>query len=494
MITPAIPGVDDVVDQILEAIATGIGGAMQEVFGALLHFVAKAVADFAVLCIAWLFGALSEITRPQVSADFIYEWAGRLFAISLPITVGFLIFQVIHTMLKGGGLAGLWRGVYGVAIAMLGTAISVPVIALLVVAIDTLADNLMSAVIGDVDELGQEVAGWFAPETWSGEAAADWATVAPGGPTAVLSLAALFFGALTVLACVAVGAALVLRNVILYVVVVAAPLMLMGAAWDVTRAWPRRWAAAVVALLFTKLGIVVVLGLGVSALRSLGDPQDSFGAWLGIMLTGVVMFALGAFVPVVCMKFFAFIGDEVGTAVLAREAGSGVQGAVAAAGSMAHAPSAKDLLSKLNSPSGAAGSGGAQGSPRAPLPTSAPSSISSGPSTAAPAAAGPAPGAPGVAGTSSTAGAAGSAAAAGPAVAAAAVATAPITAASGVRGAAEQAGSHVETQPTIAPTPSQAPTPSTPAPVPPGAAAAEKASVEALPPGRVPVDERGRSV
>jgi hypothetical protein len=65
----------------------------------------------------------------------------------------------------------------------------------------------------------------------------------------------------------------------------------------------------VVALIFTKLGVVVVFGLGISAMNSL-DFGDGVLESIGRLLTGALLMLIAALVPVVAFRFFDFMGEQ----------------------------------------------------------------------------------------------------------------------------------------------------------------------------------------
>jgi hypothetical protein len=76
-------------------------------------------------------------------------------------------------------------------------------------------------------------------------------------------------------------------------------------------------------LIFTKLGVVVVFGLGISALNNLTFDGGVLEA-IGRLLSGVVLMLIAAVVPIVAFRFFDFLGEETVTALHA-----GAQGSVA---------------------------------------------------------------------------------------------------------------------------------------------------------------------
>ena len=121
----------------------------------------------------------------------------------------------------------------------------------------------------------------------------------------------------------AVFAALLIRTLLLYVVIVTGPIAFLGLVWSPTRVWFRRWVTAVIALVFTKLGVVVVFGLGISAMNNLDFGGGLLEA-LGRLLTGVVLVLIASLVPIVAFKFFGFL-DEQTVEALHSGAQSGIE-------------------------------------------------------------------------------------------------------------------------------------------------------------------------
>ena len=119
----------------------------------------------------------------------------------------------------------------------------------------------------------------------------------------------IILGFLMIVGGIAVFAALLIRTLLLYAVVVTGPIAFLGLVWSPARPWFRRWVTAVIALIFTKLGVVVVFGLGVAALSNLtfdGGVSEAIGR----LLTGTLLMLIAAIVPVVAFKFFDFLGEE----------------------------------------------------------------------------------------------------------------------------------------------------------------------------------------
>jgi len=256
------------------------------------------------------------VTTPQTDADFLYQWAGLLFGISLPLTVAFMCLQVIGSVLRARGVtaSGVAQAVLGAATAIFGTAMSLPVVHYLTRMVDGAADAMTEVTLGGVDQLGEDFSAAVGGDgvSWSelftplGRQEVVGETVAGvlGGLIGMIVL-----GFLMAMGAIAVFAALLIRTLLLYVVIVTGPIAFLGLVWSPTRVWFRRWATAVIALTFTKLGVVVVFGLGISAMSDL-DLGGGLLEALGRLLTGTVLVLIASLVPIVAFKFFGFLGEQ----------------------------------------------------------------------------------------------------------------------------------------------------------------------------------------
>ena len=319
----------------------------------ILEQIAQGVGEAAAALLSGIWGVISESTTPQVDAEFMQTWVGRVFAISLPITVGFMALQVILTVIRARGPAGLARAVWGGAAAVLGTFAAIPIVALLVTAMDTLAMNLADLTSGDIETLVAQVT-----HLLLGDDPENVPQIIGGGPLGTVG--AIIFGFLTVLGAVAVWVALLIRAMLLYVVLVITPICLCGLAWEPTRGWFRKWLTLVVALVFTKLGVVLVFGLGVAAVSSAG-LGDSTWEQLGQMFSGLVMLLMAALVPLATFKFFSFLGEESVQALHAGAAGGAARGVDAARSTVSRPMDALRRRASSGGESGGESGGGSGG-------------------------------------------------------------------------------------------------------------------------------------
>jgi hypothetical protein len=293
-----------------------VGAVIEDGSVRVLRAIAEGIASFAAMILEGLWGLIQRVTNPQTDADFLYQWAGMLFGIALPITVAFMCFQVIQAVLRARGFtrSGVFSAVTGAALAIFGTAASLPIVHYLTVAVDGAAEAMTGVIVGDIDTLGESFAnavggpgvpveGLFLP-FYQSQVVAEGTVGVLGGLIGTIIL-----GFLMIMGGIAVFAALLIRTLLLYAVVVTGPIAFLGLVWSPVRPWFRRWVTAVVALIFTKLGVVLVFGLGIAAMNNL-DFDGGILEALGRLLAGTVLMLISAFVPIVAFKFFGFLGEQ----------------------------------------------------------------------------------------------------------------------------------------------------------------------------------------
>src|ERR687897_1966504 len=293
-----------------------VGSVVEDGSIRVLSAIARGITSFAGMVLEGLWGIIQRVTNPQTDADFLYQWAGMLFGVALPITVAFMVFQVIQSVLRARGLtrSGVFSAVTGAALAIFGTAASLPIVHYLTMAVDGVADAMTSVIVGDIDTLGEAFAGAVGGEGVSYDqllTPLGQDRVVAEGTAGVLGglIGMIILGFLMIVGAMAVFAALLIRTLLLYAVVVTGPIAFLGLVWSPVRPWFRRWVTAVVALIFTKLGVVVVFGLGISAMNGLEFDGGILEA-LGRLLSGTVLMLISAFVPIVAFKFFGFLGEQ----------------------------------------------------------------------------------------------------------------------------------------------------------------------------------------
>lgn len=351
------------IESVCNWVGDGVGNLAEDGAVKILSAIAQGVTSFAAMCLDGLWNLIQRITNPQTDADFLYQWAGLLFGISLPITVAFMVFHTVQGMLRvrGWTSTGALRAVIGAAVAIAGTAASLPVVHYLTRMVDGVAAALAEATIGDLDTLGEDFANAVGgPGVPYGQMFDPLRQTQMVGETAAGILGGLIgmivLGFLMTMGGMAVFAALLIRTLLLYGVIVTGPIAFLGLVWEPARAWFRRWITTIVALLFTKLGVVVIFGMGISAMNNLNFDGGILEA-LGRLMSGALLMLISALVPIVAFKFFGFLGEHAAEALHAGAEG-GVQRSREAAGQM----NPKRVLDRLDSGNGSGGGGGGSSS------------------------------------------------------------------------------------------------------------------------------------
>lgn len=305
----------------------GVGGYVadqvtqvaEDQFTEFLWTAVQSLVDGTQVLFRFIVQLLLMMTHPQVEGEFIYTMAGRIFYISLPLIMLFAMLRIISDSIRAKALAGTHGAFFGAAGSLLGTIMLLPLTALGVSALDGVAGGLLGATLGDGDRfVDQIVSAFVSVGTVAGNIAGSTPISGPIAPWQVpaggIVAAAIIIGVSTFvlfLACLSIGLALVTRNMLLYIVIAVGPLCLSGLAWKPTRQWASKWMGWMVALLFTKLAIVVVLGLGVLAILHPGvkDGGSFILTDLVTMLAGLMMIILAAFMPVACLSLFGWMGE-----------------------------------------------------------------------------------------------------------------------------------------------------------------------------------------
>ena len=101
---------------------------------------------------------------------------------------------------------------------------------------------------------------------------------------------------------------LLIRKALLLVAIVFGPVALAGLTWEASRGWFGKWATFVVALIASKLVIVVIFLIATTQvaapisldLKSLSEP-----------IAGIVLLFVASFAPYLAYKFLSFVGFDM---------------------------------------------------------------------------------------------------------------------------------------------------------------------------------------
>lgn len=431
---------------VISAVCDTVGQGAATLIAAPFDWLAQAMGGAA----AWLFEAVWAVFDTTTLVDLtgpgyigVYN---ILFGVAVFVVLIFFCLQLITGLIHRDP-AALTRAALGAAKSILGSFVAIGLTGLLLEITDQLALGIVQASGNTMESIGDRItllAGGFATLN----------IAAPG----VGAIVTIFLAGLAISAAAIVWFSLLIRKALLLVAIVFAPIALAGFSWDATKGWFAKWATFVIALILSKLVLVVIF---LVAITQVSAPIEADLASISDPIAGVVLMFIAAFAPYMTYKFLSFVGFDMYHAMSTEQEAKSALNRPIPVPSAPKTDGAKKVLDGGGEP---AASGGA-GTPPPPSGTAPP------PVSAAPAAS---------ATTGGTAGASAGVAAAGPvaaAVIAAKVAGAAVTAGPKLGGAvadateehaagAEQAAQPAPPPPNSAPTAQPRPAPSAPPPAP----------------------------
>ena len=259
--------------------------------------IAKDFGQVAASAIDWLWSQIGTATSVQLAGPGFDLDLGIVGAIAGVVALGLFVVQVITSVLRRdhGGLARAGRGLL---VAFLGSAAAITTTNLLLSAVDALSNGVVEAATGgSIEQLGSHLL----------VASALTTVVDPAG-VLLLSLAAL-------VAVVVVWFAMTVRKLLIVVTAVFAPVAFAGSLADISSSWVRRWVETTVALIVSKLVLVVifVVGLGILVDGAGQAPASGLGG-IGQSLTqaaaGLLVLCLAGFAPWLALRLVHFSGDH----------------------------------------------------------------------------------------------------------------------------------------------------------------------------------------
>ena len=139
--------------------------------------------------------------------------------------------------------------------------------------------------------------------------------IAAPGAGAILTI---FIAGLAIGAAGIVWISLLVRKALLLIAIVFAPIALAGSSWDHTRGWVSKWASFVIALIVSKVVLVVIFLL---ATAQVSAPIDSDIQSVSEPIAGVVLMLMAGFAPYMTYKAINFMGFDMYHAMSAEQEG-----------------------------------------------------------------------------------------------------------------------------------------------------------------------------
>ncbi|WP_116953338.1 conjugal transfer protein TrbL [Jiangella endophytica] len=280
------------------------GEAAGALVAAPFNWLAQAVGGAA----AWMFESVWAIFDTTTLVDLTSEQYvavyNVVFGVAIFVMLIFFFLQVVSGLIRREPGA-LQRAVLGLAKSVLGSFVVITLTAMLLEIVDQLCVGIVHATGTTMEEMGERIAAMALGLTAI--------NVAAPGVGAILTIV---LGGMAVAGAAIVWGTLLIRKALLLVAIVVAPLALSGASWDATRGWIGRWATFVLALIVSKLIIVLVF---LVATAQVSSPLDFDLASIADPIAGIVLMFIAAFAPYMTYRFISFMGIDLHHAVSAEQ-------------------------------------------------------------------------------------------------------------------------------------------------------------------------------
>lgn len=281
---------------VIATVCDAVGEGTATLIAAPFDWLAYAMGSAA----AWLFeavwSAFDSTTLVDVRAPGYVDVFNVLFGVAVFVTLVFFCFQLISGLVRRDPGA-LSRAALGLGKSILGSFLVISLTALLLEITDQLAIGIVQATGNTMAGIGDRIALLVA-----GLATINITT--PG----VGAIITIFLAGLAISAAAIVWFSLLIRKALLLVAIVFGPIALAGSAWDATKGWLGKWTAFVVALILSKLVLVVIFLVAVAQVAA---PIDADLASISDPIAGIVLMFIAAFAPYITYKFLSFVGFDM---------------------------------------------------------------------------------------------------------------------------------------------------------------------------------------
>lgn len=268
------------------------------------QWLADALAATAKALIETTWTVIDDTTMVDLTTGHFTRIYNIVFGIAIVVMLGFFLLQIMTGLIRREPVA-LTRAILGLAKSVIGSFLAVGLLATALEITDQLARGIVHAAGTNMDQMGEEMA----------ILAASVGAISTKNPSVgiilTIIMAGLFIGATFL-----VWLSLLARKALLLVAVVLAPFALAGASWDHTRTWVSRWASFVIALILSKLVVVVIFLLATSQVSA---PIDADLTSLSEPLSGVVLLLIAGFAPYLTYKAINFMGFDMYHAMSAEQ-------------------------------------------------------------------------------------------------------------------------------------------------------------------------------
>jgi hypothetical protein len=310
----------------------------------------------------WMFEAVWKVfdstTMVDVTSGQYTKVYNILFGVAVFVMLGFFMLQVIGGMIRREP-AALSRAALGLAKSILGSFVALTLLAMALEIADQLCIGIVHAAGTNMEQMGDRIA------LLAGGLLT--LNIAAPGAGAIVTI---FVAGLAIGGAVIVWISLLIRKALLLLAIVFAPIALAGSSWDHTRAWVSKWASFVIALIVSKVVLVVIFLL---ATAQVSAPIDGDLQSVSDPIAGVVLMLIAGFAPYLTYKAISFMGLDMYHAMSAeQEAKSALNRPLPIPMSRRPGAEPSKILDGGTSGGGGRASGGGSPTPPAPASGSAP--------------------------------------------------------------------------------------------------------------------------
>ena len=274
-----------------------IGHVGSSVASSVFSGVASAFGNTADSAINWLWQQLSSSTTISLGGANFELDLGIVVSIAVVLCLGLFVIQITVSALRRDA-GGVGRALRGLVIATVGCAITLASLNVLLAGVDQLCVGIVKvATGGTIATLGTKIIGGAIFTT----AFASPATILILSLFAIIAVAIVWF-------------ALVTRKMLIIITAVFAPIAFAGGVADLSRGWVRKWLEAMLALVFSKLILIIIFVIGLGVLGGMGSatgrtPLNSITG----EITGLLILLVAGFSPWMALRLVHFTGDHMAT-------------------------------------------------------------------------------------------------------------------------------------------------------------------------------------
>lgn len=295
-------GVCDV--PVIHEVCNTAGDAAGAVVTAPFDWLAQGMGGAAEWMFTSVWKVIDTTTIVDVTSGEYTKVYNIMFGVGVFVMLGFFMLQVIGGMTRREP-AALSRAALGLAKSILGSFVALALVGTALEITDQLCIGIVNAAGTDMNEIGDKVAVLAA-----GLGAINLS--APGAG-AILTI---FLSSLAIVGAMVVWISLLIRKALLLIAIVFAPIALAGSSWDHTRTWLSRWATFVIAMILSKVVLVVIFLL---ATAQVSAPIDADLESVSQPMAGVVLMLMAGFAPYLTYKAIAFMGFDMYHAMSAEQ-------------------------------------------------------------------------------------------------------------------------------------------------------------------------------